>query len=245
MNKIRDFQRKRVYDWENSQPWMSKISYLTEQKARQTIGRLDKVFKRNTKIKFKNGYGCSFAVGKSEIHLRKRWGMNYGVILHEYAHLLAKDLHGRQFVCAYSNLLNIFHPKQPSIDELCETMYQFRVSHDCFDEWRRKHRLTKRHEPFETVPETAIVEKPKKKRVSAKQRVMKLLEEYPFLYVEGPTETDTPTPWVYGQFDPEDPKDPWCDFHYCEGSSWLEIEGRCLDYIELWNAGVKGNYQEG
>ena len=163
MNKIRDFQRKRVYDWENSQPWMSKISYLTEQQVRSVIEKLDKVFKRNTKIKFKSGYGCSFAVGKSEIHLRKRWGMNYGVILHEYAHLLTKDLHGRQFVCAYSNLLNIFHPKQPSIDELCQTMYQFRVSHDCFDEWKRKHRLTRRHKPFETVPEIAIVEVEKPK----------------------------------------------------------------------------------
>ena len=160
MNKIKDFQRKRVYDWELSQSWMSKISYLTEQQVRSVIEKLDKVFKRKTKIKFKNGYGCSFAVGKSEIHLRKKWAMNYGVILHEYAHLLTKDIHGRQFVSAYCNLLNIFHPKQPSIDELCQTMYQFRVSHDCFDEWRRKH-----------------------KRISAKQRCQMLTEEHDWLHI--------------------------------------------------------------
>jgi len=185
MNKIRDFQRKRVYDWELSQSWMSKISYLTEQQVRSVIEKLDKVFKRKTKIKFKNGYGCSFAVGKSEIRLRKEWAMNYGVILHEYAHLLAKDLHGRQFVSAYCNLLNIFHPKQPSIDELCQTMYQFRVSHDCFDEWRRKHKLSRRHKPFEAVPEIAIVEveKPKKKRISAKQRCQMLTEEHDWLHI--------------------------------------------------------------
>tara|TARA_R110000796_G_scaffold69130_1_gene157922 strand:+ start:1514 stop:2227 length:714 start_codon:yes stop_codon:yes gene_type:complete len=185
MNKIKDFQRKRVYDWELSQSWMSKISYLTEQQVRSVIEKLDKVFKRKTKIKFKNGYGCSFAVGKSEIHLRKKWAMNYGVILHEYAHLLTKDIHGRQFVSAYCNLLNIFHPKQPSIDELCQTMYQFRVSHDCFDEWRRKHKLTRRHKPFEDVPETAIVEveKPKKKRISAKQRCQMLTEEHDWLHI--------------------------------------------------------------
>ena len=241
-----DFQRKRVYDWENAQSWFTReISYLTEQQVRLIIERLDKIFKRNTTIKFKNGRGGSWAV-ENEVHLRKSWALNYGVIFHEYAHILTKDLHGRQFICAYCNLLNLFHPKQPSFDELCQTMYQFRVSHDCFDEWRRKHKLSRRHEPFESVPEIQVVEKPKKKRVSAKQRVMKLLEEYPFLHVEGPTETDTPTPWVYGQFDSSgDPNDPWCDFHYCERNSWLEIERRCLDYIKLWNAGVKGEYQEG
>ena len=51
MNKIRDFQKKRVYDWELSQSWMSKISYLTEQQVRLIIERLDKVFKRRTKTK--------------------------------------------------------------------------------------------------------------------------------------------------------------------------------------------------
>ena len=183
MNKIRDFQKKRVYDWELSQSWMSKISYLTEQQVRLIIERLDKVFKRNTKIKFKNGYGVSFARGSSEIHLRKEWALNYGVILHEYAHILTKDLHGRQFVSAYCNLLNTFHPKQPSIDELCQTMYQFRVSHDCFDEWRRKHKLSRRHKPFEAVPEIAIVEKPKKKRISAKQRCQMLTEEHDWLEI--------------------------------------------------------------
>ncbi len=230
--KIRDFQRKRVYDWENSQPWMSKISYLTEQQVRSVIEKLDKVFKRNTKIKFKSGYGCSFAVGKSEIHLRKRWGMNYGVILHEYAHLLTKDLHGRQFVCAYSNLLNIFHPKQPSIDELCQTMYQFRVSHDCFDEWRRKHRLTRRHKPFEAVPETAIVEveKPKKKRVSAKQRCQMLTEEHDWLHIyhddwfEGELIIE-----VYDKNDPEiETLDPW-EYRVF---SWKEAKNAALYMIK-------------
>jgi hypothetical protein len=184
MNKIRDFQRKRVYDWERSQPWFKPfVSYLTQEQVRSVIERLDKVFKTKTKIFFKGGYGGSYAKGSSEIHLRKKWALNYGVILHEYAHILTKDLHGRQFVCAYSNLLNIFHPKQPSIDELCETMYQFRVSHDCFDEWRRKHKLTRRHKPFETVPEIAIVEKPKKKRISAKQRCQMLTEEHNWLHI--------------------------------------------------------------
>ena len=188
MNKIRDFQRQRVYDWERSQEWFNPfVSYLTQQQVRSVIERLDKVFKRKTKTKifFKGGYGGSYAKGSTEIHLRKKWALNYGVILHEYAHLLTKDIHGRQFVSAYCNLLNIFHPKQPSIDELCQTMYQFRVSHDCFDEWKRKHKLSRRHKPFEAVPEIAIVEveKPKKKRISAKQRCQMLTEEHDWLHI--------------------------------------------------------------
>ena len=79
-----------------------------------------------------------------------------------------------------------------------------------------------------------------KKRVSAKQRVKKLIEQYPFLDVEGPDETCTPTPWVYGQFETEDERDPYDDAHFCDRSSWLEIEERCLTYIELWNSGIKG-----
>ena len=232
MNKIRDFQKKRVYDWELSQSWMSKISYLTEQQVRSVIEKLDKVFKRKTKIKFKNGYGCSFAVGKSEIHLRKEWAMNYGVILHEYAHLLAKDLHGRQFVSAYCNLLNIFHPKQPSIDELCQTMYQFRVSHDCFDEWRRKHKLTKRHKPFESVPETAIVEKPKKKRISAKQRCQMLKEEHDWLHIHHDDWYSYPNTYIevydktiVDEETIEDYSDYWC-------YSWKKAKEEALKLIE-------------
>ena len=233
MNKIRDFQRKRVYDWELSQSWMSKISYLTEQQVRLIIERLDKVFKRKTKIKFKNGYGCSFARGGSEIHLRKKWALNYGVILHEYAHLLTKDIHGRQFVSAYCNLLNIFHPKQPSIDELCQTMYQFRVSHDCFDEWRRKHKLTRRHKPFEDVPETAIVEveKPKKKRISAKQRCQMLTEEHDWLHIYHDTWFDNElTIEVYDKtFVDEETINDRLEFRFY---SWKEAKEEALELIE-------------
>ena len=51
MNKIRDFQRKRVYDWERSQPWFKPfVSYLTQEQVRSVIERLDKVFKTKTKI---------------------------------------------------------------------------------------------------------------------------------------------------------------------------------------------------
>ena len=232
MTEVRDFQRKRVYDWENSQSWMTKISYLTEQQVRLIIKRLDKIFKRNTKIKFKDGHGCSFVEGRSEIHLRKRWSMNYGVILHEYAHLLTDDLHGRQFVSAYCNLLNIFHPKQPSIDELCQTMYQFRVSHDCFDEWRRKHKLSRRYKPFEAVPEIAIVEveKPKKKRISAKQRCQMLTEEHDWLHIyhDDWFENELIIE-VYDKNDPEiETLDPW-EYRVF---SWKEAKNGALNLIE-------------
>jgi len=236
MNKIRDFQRKRVYDWERSQPWLKPfVSYLTQQQVRSVIERLDKVFKRKTKTKifFKGGYGGSYARGSTEIHLRKKWALNYGVILHEYAHLLTKDIHGRQFVSAYCNLLNIFHPKQPSIDELCQTMYQFRVSHDCFDEWRRKHKLSRRYKPFEAVPEIAIVEveKPKKKRISAKQRCQMLKEEHDWLHIYHDTWFDNElTIEVYDKtFVDEETINDRLEFRFY---SWKEAKEEALKLIK-------------
>jgi len=236
MNKIRDFQRQRVYDWERSQEWFKPfVSYLTQQQVRSVIERLDKVFKRKTKTKifFKGGYGGSYARGSTEIHLRKKWALNYGVILHEYAHLLTKDIHGRQFVSAYCNLLNIFHPKQPSIDELCQTMYQFRVSHDCFDEWRRKHKLTRRHKPLEDVPETAIVEveKPKKKRISAKQRCQMLKEEHDWLHIYHDTWFDNElTIEVYDKtFVDEETINDRLEFRFY---SWKEAKEEALKLIK-------------
>jgi len=234
MNKIRDFQRQRVYDWERSQEWFKPfVSYLTQQQVRSVIERLDKVFKRKTKTKifFKGGYGGSYARGSTEIHLRKKWALNYGVILHEYAHLLTKDIHGRQFVSAYCNLLNIFHPKQPSIDELCQTMYQFRVSHDCFDEWRRKHKLSRRYKPFEAVPEIAIVEKPKKKRISAKQRCQMLKEEHDWLHIYHDTWFDNElTIEVYDKtFVDEETINDRLEFRFY---SWKEAKEEALKLIK-------------
>ena len=234
MNKIRDFQRQRVYDWERSQEWFKPfVSYLTQEQVRSVIERLDKVFKRKTKTKifFKGGYGGSYARGSTEIHLRKKWALNYGVILHEYAHLLTKDIHGRQFVSAYCNLLNIFHPKQPSIDELCQTMYQFRVSHDCFDEWRRKHKLSRRYKPFEAVPEIAIVEKPKKKRISAKQRCQMLKEEHDWLHIYHDTWFDNElTIEVYDKtFVDEETINDRLEFRFY---SWKEAKEEALKLIK-------------
>ena len=232
MNKIRDFQRQRVYDWERSQEWFKPfVSYLTQEQVRSVIERLDKVFKTKTKIFFKGGYGGSYAKGSTEIHLRKKWALNYGVILHEYAHLLTKDIHGRQFVSAYCNLLNIFHPKQPSIDELCQTMYQFRVSHDCFDEWRRKHKLSRRYKPFEAVPEIAIVEKPKKKRISAKQRCQMLTEEHDWLHIYHDTWFDNElTIEVYDKtFVDEETINDRLEFRFY---SWKEAKEEALELIE-------------
>jgi hypothetical protein len=109
-------------------------------------------------------------------------------------------------------------------------MYQFKVSHDCFDEWRRKHRLTRRHKPFESVPETAIVEKPKKKRISAKQRCQMLTEEHDWLHIYHDDWFDNELIIeVYDKNDPEiETLDPW-EYRVF---SWKEAKNAALYMIK-------------
>tara|TARA_B100000700_G_C14579576_1_gene639554 strand:- start:254 stop:604 length:351 start_codon:yes stop_codon:yes gene_type:complete len=111
-------------------------------------------------------------------------------------------------------------------------MYQFRVSHDCFDEWRRKHKLSRRYKPFEAVPEIAIVEveKPKKKRISAKQRCQMLKEEHDWLeiyhddWIEGDTYIEVYDKTLVDEENMER-SDYWC-------YGWKEAKEEALKLIE-------------
>ena len=40
----RDVQRQKVYDWEDSQSWMIKNSYLSQKQCQDVIKRLNKIF---------------------------------------------------------------------------------------------------------------------------------------------------------------------------------------------------------
>ena len=177
---MRDLQKQKVYDWEDSQSWMVKTSYLSQKQCQGVVERLNKIFKRRVRIRFRNGHGNCYAFNQNEIMLRNEWGRSYGVLLHEYAHCLTHDSHGALFVAEYCLLLHHLHPEQPSIKDLVKSLNDANVQFADFERTTCKKRLNKRHKPFNSVCTTPIPEPIRyiKKRTSPKQRVQKLLEEW-------------------------------------------------------------------
>ena len=180
---MRDKQRQKVYDWESSQSWMVKASYLTQKQCQDVIKRLNNIFEHHVSIRFKNGRGSCFA-RRNEIVIRNEWGRSYGVLLHEYAHCLSSDQHGRKFVAEFCMLLHYLHPDQPSIKDLVASMNKANVEFDDFERTIGKRRLSKRHKPFPYVSTLPIPEPKRyiKRRTSPKQRVQKLLEQWGEFY---------------------------------------------------------------
>ena len=177
---MRDSQKQKVYDWEDSQSWMIKTSYLTQEQCHQVINRLNKIFRRRVKLRFRNGHGSCYAFNRNEIMIRNQWGRSYSVLLHEYAHCLSDDDHNGWFVAEFCMLLHHLHPEQPSIKDLVRSLNDAKVDFRDFERTTCKKRLSKRYKPFEDVS-LVIIPEPKryiKRRMSAKKRVQKLLDEW-------------------------------------------------------------------
>ena len=152
---MRDTQRQKVYDWENAQSFMIKKSYLTQKQCRAVIKRLNKIFEKQVRHEFKNGYGTCFARG-NQIIIRNEWGRSYGVLLHEYAHCLTSDKHGKKFVSEFCILLHHLHPLQPSLSELAKSLNEAKVDFCSFDKTISKRKLSKRFKTFEDVSTEVI-----------------------------------------------------------------------------------------
>jgi len=201
---VRDYQAKKVYDWEHSQSWWTWNSYLTEEQVKKCIQKLDnnlpniiltkndfytprlyinKVLqrKRKTKIIFSNGRGSSNATGFYKIKLKRQWALNYNVILHEYAHLLTEDHHGANFVSVYCCLLVAYHPHQPTFKELAKSLNEHNIDFKEFDYTWKLLKLSKRIKPFVKCNEEPLPKPTKKTRVSPKQKLIKLCEEHDWL----------------------------------------------------------------
>lgn len=219
----RDIQKQKVYDWEDSQSWMIKKSYLTQDECHAVIKRLNKIFRRSVKLRFKNGHGSCWSINMKEILLRNEWGRSYGVLLHEFAHCLTNDKHNGSFVSNYCLLLHYLHPEQPSIKDLVKSMNKVNIDFKEFEKTLAKKVLSKRYKPFKAVSTEPlpVAVSNVRKRVSAKQRVMKTLDEWKKFYYLSEYEYST------------------SKFVYINGlehgdilDTWKEVEVCLLDAIE-------------
>lgn len=231
----RDIQRKRVYDWEDSQSWMIKKSYLTEAQCHQCVNKLNKIFRKKVDLVFKSGRGNSFIkYNNYTIYLRKEWAKDYAVILHEYAHALEPtDKHNAYFVTSYCLLLHYFHPDKPTLSSLAKSLNKANIKFANFDKCKPK-KLTHRIKPFPMVDTTELLIKKISKRKSSKEIVFELMDKYPFLDVF----KENYNIWVYGPFNDEDENDPYYDNHFCEDGSWVEAKERCYEYIKCYRGDI-------
>ena len=186
----RDMQRQKVYNWENSQSWGCKTSYLTQDQCKEVIKKLDKIFKRKTELKFKNiQNGVSYARGKNLIAIQNKWARNYEVLLHEYAHIITPqkvEAHGPEFVSNFCMLLSYLHPEQPTLKELAKSLNERNIRFIGFDRSDAKKRLSKRIKPFPQVAKefVPLPKKVVKKRIHPKQKCKDLLEQYDWLKIQ-------------------------------------------------------------
>lgn len=235
--RVRDTQRQKVYDWEDSQSWMIKKSYLTEEQCHECVKKLNKVFKKKINLVFKTGRGKSFMrYNNDTIYLRKDWAKDYAVILHEYAHALEPfDQHNKYFVSSYCLLLHYFHPNKPTLSSLAKSLNESNIDFANFDKCKSK-KLSYRIKPFPVVETTCKKEQLRKivKRKSSKEIVFELMDKYPFLDVF----KENFNIWVYGSFNDSDENDPYYDNHFCEDGSWVEAKHRCYEYIKCYRGEV-------
>ena len=227
----RDTQRQKVYDWEDSQSWMIKKSYLTQGECHAVIKRLNKIYRKKVKLRFKNGHGSCWAFNQNDILIRNDWGRSYGVLLHEFAHCLSNDSHNGTFVSNYCLLLHYLHPEQPSIKDLVKSLNNANVDFIDFEKTLSRKILSKRLKPFTQVctEPLPVPVKNVKTRVSAKQRVQKILDSW--LHTNQPMTANYYDVAVY-----EYSGSKFVNVNGMEHSdvldSWLEVEVCLLEAIE-------------
>lgn len=116
----RDKQKSKVYKWERT-------FYKSDRLFRKNCivmqhKRLNKKFFRSfgrgVTLNITNGYyRCHAQYAGKIVTLRNQFGLNYAILLHEWAHILAYEYydenhslegHGPEFVSIYMNLLNTY-----------------------------------------------------------------------------------------------------------------------------------------
>ena len=144
-----------------------------------------------------------------ELSFPVAWATNWRIVLHEYAHSLCKisDLHNSTWVSTYCVLLYYFHPAQPTIDELAQSLNERGIDFDSItgNPWFKGFARVKidinKAPAFTNLVKKAWNVKKRKPNVNKgkknwKLRVTNLVKKYPFLAVN----TDDLSTFEYEQY---------------------------------------------
>jgi hypothetical protein len=99
---MRDYQRQRVYDWEQAEVMWRDEELLDLDICRYYANNVHP----GVEVRDGRGRGSAYAVGNRLIKL-PRWSRTRPVILHECAHLKTRDKHGPMFMAVFIQLLNL------------------------------------------------------------------------------------------------------------------------------------------
>jgi len=217
-------------------------------------------FVKNARTATSATVGPVFENGKDkfiyEIKIPVAWATNWEVVLHEFAHSLCGGYegHGPTWVSTYCVLLYYFHPSQPTLKELTESLNRRGVNYDSItsNPWfmgfaRVKIDINKAPAFTNLVKKAWGVKKRKpnvnKGKKNYKSRVTNLIKKYPFLWLdtddlstESYTQWDrefigTGTVWVFSRFYRETSSGHQLDQDYFGAFTCLSSE-EIKDYLK-------------
>jgi hypothetical protein len=99
---MRDYQRKRLYDWERAEVLWRDEELLDLDICRYYANNVHP----GVTVRDGRGRRSAYAVGNWLIKL-PRWSRTRPIILHECAHLKTRDHHGPMFVACFIHLLHL------------------------------------------------------------------------------------------------------------------------------------------
>jgi hypothetical protein len=105
--RVRDFQRSRVYRWEADHVLPHDRKLMSLDACRALVGRVfaERQGPDQKPPRVEDGRGRRHAAGSRDVIKLPRWARTRPIVLHECAHGLALDGHGPDFVRAYVELL--------------------------------------------------------------------------------------------------------------------------------------------
>ena len=136
---MRDNQKRKVYNWEDS--LIPTTNDLSKQEFIHIINELNKIYKCNGRIKFVNRDQHARGHSSGLITIPTGWAMCWKVLIHEYAHVLTFnkygwrgiEVHGKEFVTTYCTLLKNFHPAKPTYKELAKSLNERNIDFISFN----------------------------------------------------------------------------------------------------------------
>ena len=158
----RDKQKSKVYKWEET--FYERDRLFRKNCIVKQNKRLNKKFfcsfEKGVTLNITNGdYGCYAQYSTKTITLRNKFGLNYAILLHEWAHILTNEAykdsffdlecHGLEFVSIYMNLLNTY--LGIDMKEMTRKAREMNIDFISPAKIKSKFKLNKNMKPFSPV----------------------------------------------------------------------------------------------